>query len=109
MGVLCAETDAEARLLASSQDQAFVRLRTGEPGKLPPPIPGYRESLPESARAMLEAMDEARAVGSPATVRARVTRFIERTGADEIIVAGATHDPSARRHSLALTMAAIQN
>ena len=37
-----------------SQDQAFVRLRSGDPGRLPPPVPGYRESLPASARAMLE-------------------------------------------------------
>ncbi|MCB2066095.1 MAG: LLM class flavin-dependent oxidoreductase [Erythrobacter sp.] len=109
MGVICADTDEEARLLASSQDQSFVRLRSGEPGKLPPPVPGYRESLPETARAMLEGMDEARAVGSLATVRSRIARFIERTQADEIIVAGATHDPAARRHSLALTMEALQN
>jgi luciferase family oxidoreductase group 1 len=106
MGVMCAETDAEAVLLASSQDQAFVRLRSGDPGKLPPPVPGYRESLPEHAQSMLASMDEARAVGSPATVRNRIMRFIERTQADEIIVAGATHDPAARRHSLALTMEA---
>jgi len=104
MGVMCADTDEEAELLASSQDQAFVRLRTGEPGKLPPPIPGYRESLPPQARAMLESMDVARAVGSPTTVREKIGRFIERTKADEIIVSGATHDPAARRESLTLTM-----
>ena len=49
MTVICADTDEEAELLASSQDQAFVRLRTGDPGKLPPPVAGYRDSLPESA------------------------------------------------------------
>tara|TARA_B100001057_G_scaffold59696_1_gene52919 strand:- start:1373 stop:2353 length:981 start_codon:yes stop_codon:yes gene_type:complete len=107
MGVMCAETDEEAELLSSSQDQAFVRLRTGEPGKLPPPIPGYRDTLRMQARAMLEGMDVARAVGSPATVREKIGRFIERTKADEIIVAGATHDPAARQESLKLTMSAL--
>ncbi|WP_120076125.1 LLM class flavin-dependent oxidoreductase [Aurantiacibacter odishensis] len=107
MGVMCAETDEEAELLSSSQDQAFVRLRTGEPGKLPPPIPNYRDTLPIQARAMLEGMDVARAVGSPATVREKIGRFIERTKADEIIVAGATHDPAARKESLKLTMESI--
>ncbi|GAA5056030.1 LLM class flavin-dependent oxidoreductase [Erythrobacter westpacificensis] len=107
MGVMCAETDEEAELLSSSQDQAFVRLRTGEPGKLPPPIPGYRDTLPMQARAMLEGMDVARAVGSPATVREKIGRFIERTKADEIVVAGATHDPAARQESLKLTMSAL--
>lgn len=104
MTVICAETDAEAELLASSQDQAFVRLRSGDPGKLPPPVPGYRDSLPPQLRAMLESLDVARAVGSPATVREKIGRFVERTGADEIIVSGATHDPAARQESLRLTI-----
>jgi luciferase family oxidoreductase group 1 len=107
MTVICGDTDEEAELLASSQDQAFIRLRSGDPGKLPPPIPGYRQSLPETAQAMLQRLSVARAVGSPETVRAKVHRFVERTRADEIIVSGATFDPAARRRSLALTMAAV--
>jgi luciferase family oxidoreductase group 1 len=107
MTVICSDTDEEAELLASSQDQSFVRLRSGDPGKLPPPIPGYRQSLPESARAMLEHLGQARAVGSPETVRERIARFIERTRADELITSGATYDPAARRRSLELTMQAI--
>ncbi len=108
MTVIAADSDEEAELLATSQDQSFVRLRTGDPGKLPPPVPFYRDSLPESARAMLQRMDVARAVGSPETVRERMERFIARTGADEIIISGATFDPAARRHSLALTMQAMK-
>ena len=102
MTVIAAETDAEADYLASSQDQSFVRLRTGDPGKLPPPIRDYRASLPEASHMMLARMDAARAVGSPATVSSRMGRFIERTQADEIIVSGATYDPEARHHSLKL-------
>ncbi|RIV83651.1 LLM class flavin-dependent oxidoreductase [Aurantiacibacter zhengii] len=107
MSVMCAETDAEARLLASSQEQSFVRLRSGEPGKLPPPLKDYRDTLPPQARAMLEGMDVARAVGSPVTVREKIGRFVERTQADEIIVSGATHDPAARRESLRLTIESL--
>ena len=108
MTVICGETDEEAVLLASSQDQAFVRLRSGDPGKLPPPLPGYRESLPASAAAMLDRLSVARAVGSPETVAARISRFVERTRADEIIVSGATYDPAARRRSLHLTARALR-
>ncbi len=108
MTVIAAESDAEATLLASSMDQSFVALRSGNPGKLKPPVPGYRESLPENARAMLEHMRQASAVGSPATVRDAIGKFTERTQADEIIVSGATFDPAARRHSLALTIEALQ-
>ncbi|MCZ8326333.1 MAG: LLM class flavin-dependent oxidoreductase [Sphingomonadaceae bacterium] len=107
MTVLCAESDAEGRLLASSLEQSFVALRSGTPGRLKPPVPGYRDSLPPSTQAMLDHLGQARAVGSPATVRAAIGRFVERTQADEIIVAGATFDPTAREHSLALTMEAL--
>jgi len=107
MTVIAAETDEEARTLASSLDQSFVALRTGNPGKLKPPVPGYRDSLPAPARAMLEHMRQVSAVGSPATVRAAINAFAARTGADEIIVAGATYDPEARYRSLALTMEAL--
>ena len=107
MSVTCAPSDEEAELLASSQAQSFVRLRSGNPGKLPPPIASYRESLPAPAQAMLAHLGQAAAVGSPATVRDAVLRFRERTGADEIIVAGATYDPEARIRSLDLTMQAL--
>ncbi len=107
MSVFCADTDEEAEYLASSQDQAFIALRTGAPGRIKPPVAGYRESLPPPHRRILEHMGEAAAIGSPATVRSKITAFIARTGADEVIVAGATFDPAARRRSLALTMEAL--
>jgi luciferase family oxidoreductase group 1 len=107
MTVFAAETDAEAELIASSQQQSFVRLRTGQPGKLPPPVPGYRDTLPVQAQALLAHIGQASAIGAPATVRAAIGRFIERTGADEIIVSGATFDPAARECSLALTVEAL--
>ncbi len=107
MNVICAETDAEAALLASSMDQSFVALRSGNPGKLRPPVPGYRESLSPSLLAMLEHVRQASAIGAPASVREAIARFVERTDADEIIVSGATFDPAARRHSLELTVEAL--
>lgn len=107
MTVIAADSDAEAILLASSLDQSFVALRSGNPGKLKPPVSGYREGLPPSAQAMLSHIRQASAVGNPATVRSAIARFVERTKADEIIVAGATHDPAARHHSLELTRAAL--
>ncbi|KPL69199.1 alkane 1-monooxygenase [Erythrobacter sp. SG61-1L] len=108
MTVIAAETDADAELLASSQDQSFVRLRSGDPGKLPPPLPGYRATLPPPALAMLEHMGVARAVGGRATVREAILRFAERTQADELILSGATYDPDARIRSLQVTMEALK-
>lgn len=107
MQVFTADTDEEADYLATSQAQAFVRLRSGNPGRLPPPVRDFRDSLPAPVRAMLDHLAQAHAIGSPATVREKIAAFLARTGADEIIVAGSTYDPAARNRSLELTMAAI--
>lgn len=107
MNVIAADSEEEAVLLCSSIDQSFVALRSGNPGRLRPPVPGYRESLPPGQRAMLEHMRQASAIGTPPAVAAAIARFVERTGADEIIVSGATFDPAARRRSLELTAKAL--
>ncbi len=107
MTVIAAEDDEEAVLLGSSMDQSFVALRSGNPGRLKPPVPGYRQTLPPGQLAMLEHMRQASAVGSPEKVRADIQRFVERTQADEIVVSGATYDPAKRRRSLELTAKAL--
>ena len=49
--VFAADTDAEAAYLATSMQQAFVNLRTGNPSKLKPPVEGYLEQLgPQGSR-----------------------------------------------------------
>ena len=106
INVIAADTDEEARLLGSSMDQAFVALRSGTPGRLKPPVDGYRDSLPPAARAMLEGFREASAVGSPKTVRDAIAAFLDRTQADELIFAGSTFDPAARVRSLELAIEA---
>lgn len=104
MNVFAAETEAEAHLLASSQQQSFVRLRSGQPGKLPPPIGDYTDTLPAAAQAMLAHLGQAAAVGTPAQVREGIAAFVARTGADEIMLCGATYEPDARIRSLELTI-----
>jgi len=107
MNVFAADTEDEAQLLASSQQQSFVRLRSGNPGKLPPPIADYSSTLPAPAQAMLAHLGQAAAVGTPAQIKDSISAFIDRTQADEIIVCGATYDPEARVRSLDLTMQAV--
>ncbi len=104
MNVFAAESEQEAQLLASSQQQSFVRLRTGNPGKLPPPIANYTASLPAPARAMLDHLGQAAAVGTAEQARDAIDAFVQRTQADEIILCGATYDPEVRLKSLELTM-----
>ena len=107
MNLFCANSTAEAEMLASSQLQSFVRLRTGKPGKLPPPVPDYRASLDPRARAIVDHVGQASAIGTPDEVASQVDAFIARTGADEVVFGGATFDPEARTRSLALAMGAL--
>ncbi|MEP3422439.1 MAG: LLM class flavin-dependent oxidoreductase [Erythrobacter sp.] len=104
MNVFAADTDEAAQTLASSQQQSFVALRTGNPGKLPAPIADYTASLPAPARAMLDHLGQAAAVGTPQKVRDQVDAFVQRTAADEIILCGSTFDPDARLRSLEMTV-----
>lgn len=104
MNLFVADSEDEAEFIASSQLQAFVSLRTGQPGKLPPPIRGYRASLPGSLQAMLAHIGQASAIGTVETARESIASFISRTGADEIIFGGSTFDPAARIRSLELIM-----
>jgi alkanesulfonate monooxygenase SsuD/methylene tetrahydromethanopterin reductase-like flavin-dependent oxidoreductase (luciferase family) len=57
---------------------------------------------------MLAHIGQAAAVGTPAQVREGIAAFVRRTGADEIMLCGATYDPEARIRSLEMTMEACE-
>ena len=103
--VFAADTDEEAKLLFSSLQQAFVNLRTGRPGRLPPPVAGFEAQLGPAERAMIAQALSSSAVGSPHTVRHALESFISRTGADELIITSQIFDHAARLKSYALTAA----
>jgi len=98
--VFAADTDAKAQLLFSSLQQAFINLRTGRPGKLPAPVENYAAQLDPSARSMLSQALSCSAVGSAATVGARLDAFIADTQADELMITSQIWDPVARTRSL---------
>lgn len=106
--VLAADTDDEARLLASSTEQMFVAIRTGQPIELPPPVAGYRERIGAQGNAILDHVLECSAIGGPETVRAGLAKFIARTQVDEVIVTGAMFDPAARKRSASIAAAAMR-
>ena len=97
--VFAADSDEQAQLLASSMQQAFVNLRMGRPAPLPPPVVGFVDNAGPQVQALLQGVLSASAIGSPDTVRNAMQAFIERTGADELMVAGAMFDHAARLRS----------
>jgi luciferase family oxidoreductase group 1 len=105
--VFAADSDEEGELLATSLMQAFVALRSGSPGKLKPPLPGYAETLPLEFRAMLKAVLGSSAIGASDTVRAETEAFVQRTGADELMITSQIFDPVARLRSYELLAEAL--
>jgi luciferase family oxidoreductase group 1 len=99
LNIVAADTDAEARRLFSSLQQAFVALRSGTPGPLPPPVDDMESRLDGPSRAMLGAALSQAIVGSPRTVTAGLADFIARTGADELMITGSIFDQAARLRS----------
>ena len=97
--VFAADTDEEAQALASSWQQSFVNLRSGRPGRLPPPRPGFYREVGPRERDLLDMVMTCTAIGSPATVRERLREFIRETRADELMIAGAMYDHRARLRS----------
>jgi luciferase family oxidoreductase group 1 len=106
LSVFAAETDEEAQVLATSQQQAFVNLRTGRPGPLPPPKPGYAESLPPPARALIDDYLSCAVIGGPETVRAGLEAFAARTGADELMITSNMFDFDKRMRSFEIAAGA---
>lgn len=103
MNIIAGESDEEAEYLASSIQQSFVALRTGNPRQMQPPVEGYKTSLPPHINAMLDELLSCSAIGSLDTVKKGVAKFIDRTQADEIIVACSMFDHGQRKRSLELT------
>jgi luciferase family oxidoreductase group 1 len=106
ISVIAAETDGEARRLFTSLQQAFVNLRRGQPGPLPPPVDDIEARLSPLERSMLAHSLSCAVVGSPEIVRRGLAAFIARTGADELMVTAQIFDHAARLRSFDLAAAA---
>jgi len=100
--VIVADSDAEAKRLFTSSQQAFTNLLRGTRGQLLPPIDDIERYWAPHEKAQAQRMLECSFVGSPATVRSGLGQFVADTGADEVIVAAAIYDHAARLRSYEL-------
>jgi luciferase family oxidoreductase group 1 len=96
VNVFAAESDGEARRLFTSLQQAFINLRRGRPGPLRPPDEDFEASLAPFERVMLADMLSYSVVGTQDQIGAGLARIVERTSADELMVASQIYDHSAR-------------
>ncbi|WP_213949944.1 LLM class flavin-dependent oxidoreductase [Luteibacter sp. dw_328] len=105
INVVAAATDEEARRLFTSQQQAFWNLRRGAPGTLPPPVNSMDGVWTPMEKAQVDHALSCAVVGSPDTVRDGLAEFIERTGADELIITAQIFDHAARKESYSIVAA----
>jgi luciferase family oxidoreductase group 1 len=97
--MVAAETDAQARYLFTSAQQSFVNLVRGTRGQLRPPIDDIESYWTPQEKAHVARMLSRAFVGSRETVAKGLSSFVEETRADEVIVASAIFDHSARLRS----------
>ncbi|MEP6502346.1 MAG: LLM class flavin-dependent oxidoreductase [Betaproteobacteria bacterium] len=102
VNVVVADTDAQATRLFTSHQQSFANLRRGRPGPQQPPIDDIDTYWSPAEKQMAESMLACSIVGSPETVRHGLERFVEYTGADELMVVSAIFDAKARQRSYAM-------
>ena len=97
--VIAAETDGAAQRLFTTPQQRFLRLIRNQPVELLPPVDSMEPLWQDWERAAVRSKLGAAIVGSSATVKAGLEKFVGDTGADEVIVVTDTYEHEDRRES----------
>jgi luciferase family oxidoreductase group 1 len=107
VNIIAAETDAEARRLATTQQMSVINLIGGKRGLSSAPIDDIGSYGTPQERAHAMQMLARSIVGSPETVRRGVEALIAETGADELMIVSDIYDHQARLRSFALIADAV--
>lgn len=97
--VVAADSDDEARWLATSTQQRVLALLRGESLRLRPPVADMNRLWAGHEKASVDAFLAEAVVGGPDTVRRGLESLVERTGADELMVVTDIHDFALRLRS----------
>jgi len=108
VNIVAADTDDEARFVASSGRQAFTSLRAGTPIQLPPPSREWEKEIEPFDASRIEGAPSISMVGSQATVRDGLRAFADRMRPDEVIVVSHIYDHAARLRSYEIVAAAAR-
>lgn len=107
INVIVADTDKEAQYLYTSLQQAFCNMLRGTRRLLAPPVDDIEDYWSPMEKAQAEQMLACSFVGSADTVRKGLARFVERTGADELMIITAIFDHAMRVRSCELLAESI--
>lgn len=105
VNIIAAETNREARRLATTQQMSFTNIFRGARGLSQPPIDDIETYWTPREKAQVLQMLQRSIVGSPETVRAGIDALVDETSADEIMIVSDVYDHSARLRSFELIAA----
>ncbi len=100
--VFCADTKEEADHLAKSMDLSWVRLRSGQPGRLPSPEEADEYSYTPFELNLVRDRRTLSIVGNPTSVRDQIEALAQASGADEVMITSMIYDHAARVKSFEL-------
>ncbi len=102
VNIIAAETDEEAKYLATSQQMSFANLVRGERRLMQKPIDDIDTYWTPAEKARAAAMLDVAIIGSRETVKRGIERLLERTQADELMVVSDMYDQDKRRRSFGI-------
>lgn len=108
VNIIAAETEAEAKRLATTQQMSFVNLLRGTRGLSQPPIDDIETYWSPGERARAMKMLERTIIGSSDTIRAGTKALVEETGADELMVVSDIYHHPARLRSFEIVAEAAR-
>ena len=108
VNIVAADTDEEARYLFTTHQQHATRMRRNTRGQLPPPIDDIETFWTPYEKVSVSEQLSCSVVGSPETVRRGLQALVEKTGADELIMAGQIFDHKARLRSFEIAAQAAR-
>jgi luciferase family oxidoreductase group 1 len=106
INIIAADSDREARRLATTQQMSFAEIFRGARGLSRPPIDDIETFWSPLEKARASQMLARSVIGSPETVRAGIADFVAETGVDEIMIVSDVYDHATRLRSFEIIAAA---
>jgi luciferase family oxidoreductase group 1 len=102
VNIIAADTDAQARRLATTQQMSFTDMFRGARRLSQPAIDDIETYWTPTEKAQAKGMLARSIIGGPQTVRAGIEALIAETGADELMIVSDIFDHQARLRSFEL-------
>jgi luciferase family oxidoreductase group 1 len=102
--LIAAESDAEARYLATSSQQRVLALMRGEPLWLRPPVASMDDLWSPHEQASVDAFLGLQVAGGPATLKAKLEHLVSEYQVDELMFTNDLYDQQKRLEAVSILM-----